>query len=100
MKRNLFSSGKGSDSSVLLSISIIIFSLIMVSTFAAAYAIPTSNSTIPTSNSTIPTSNSTIPTSNSTIPTTNSSAAIDNQNGTIASFPGSIDSDRRHMPVL
>jgi hypothetical protein len=86
MKRNLFTGGKGSDGLALLSINIIIFLLIMVTTYTGVYANPTSNSTIPTSNSTIPTSNS--------------SSILENQNGTIASFPGSIDSDRRHLPVL
>ena len=93
MKKSLITSGKGPDGLVLLSINIMIFSLIIISTFTGAYANPTSNSTIPTSNSTIPTSNSTIPTSNSSSP-------MENQNGTIASFPGSIDGDRRHMPVI
>jgi hypothetical protein len=92
MIRNLFKKGKRTDGLVLLSINIIIFSLIIVSTFAGVYANPASNSTIPASNSTIPASNSTIPASNS-------SSVVDNQNGTIASFPGSIDSDRRHMPL-
>ena len=36
--------------------------------------------------------------SNSTL--TNSNSTENNQNGTITSFPGSVDSDRRHMPVL
>ena len=36
--------------------------------------------------------------SNSTL--TNSNSTHNNQNGTITSFPGSIDSDRRHMPLL
>ncbi len=36
--------------------------------------------------------------SNSTL--TNSNSTLNNQNGTITSFPGSIDGDRRHMPVL
>ena len=36
--------------------------------------------------------------SNSTM--TNSNSTEDNQNGTITSFPGFLDSDRRHMPVL
>jgi hypothetical protein len=85
MIRNLFKKGKRTDGLVLLSINIIIFSLIIVSTFAGVYANPASNSTIPASNSTIPASNS--------------SSVVDNQNGTIASFPGSIDSDRRHMPL-
>jgi hypothetical protein len=85
MIRNLFKKGKRTDGLVLLSINIIIFSLIIVSTFAGVYANPASNSTIPASNTTIPASNS--------------SSVVDNQNGTIASFPGSIDSDRRHMPL-
>jgi hypothetical protein len=86
MRKNLIPSGKGPDGLVLLSINIMIFSLIIISTFTGAYANSTSNSTIPTSNSTIPTSNSSSP--------------MENQNGTIASFPGSIDGDRRHMPVI
>ncbi|HKR73821.1 MAG TPA: hypothetical protein VJR94_06880 [Candidatus Nitrosocosmicus sp.] len=86
MRKNLITSGKGRDGMVLLSINIMIFSLIIISTFTVAYANSTSNSTIPTSNSTIPTSNSSSP--------------MENQNGTIASFPGSIDGDRRHMPVI
>ena len=36
--------------------------------------------------------------SNSTL--TNSNSTENNINGTIASFPGSVDSDRRHMPVV
>ena len=36
--------------------------------------------------------------SNSTL--TNSNSTNNHQNGTITSFPGSIDSDRRHMPLL
>ena len=43
-------------------------------------------------------SNSTLTNSNSTL--TNSNSTENNQNGTITSFPGSVDSDRRHMPVL
>ncbi|MDR4492103.1 MAG: hypothetical protein R2685_14575 [Candidatus Nitrosocosmicus sp.] len=66
--------------------------------------LPTSNSTLlPTSNSTLlPTSNSTLlPTSNSTLlPTSNSTENETDQKGTITSFPGSLDSDRRHMPLL
>ena len=31
---------------------------------------------------------------------TDSNSTENNINGTISSFPGSIDSDRRHMPVL
>ena len=31
---------------------------------------------------------------------TNSNSTANNLNGTIASFPGSVDSDRRHMPVI
>ena len=79
MRKNLITSGKGRDGLVLLSINIMIFSLIIISTFTVAYANSTSNSTIPTSNSSSP---------------------MENQNGTIASFPGSIDGDRRHMPVI
>ena len=36
--------------------------------------------------------------SNSTL--TNSNSTENNLNGTITSFPGSVDSDRRHMPVI
>ena len=36
--------------------------------------------------------------SNSTLTSSNSTES--NLNGTIASFPGSVDSDRRHMPVI
>ncbi|HYF99531.1 MAG TPA: hypothetical protein VD815_05530 [Candidatus Saccharimonadales bacterium] len=79
------SKDKHTKISVLLAINILLFSLIFVSTFVGVNATLESNSTIPASNSTIPASNST--------------SSIDNQNGTIASFPGSIDSDRRHMPV-
>ena len=43
-------------------------------------------------------SNSTLTNSNSTL--TNSNSTYNHQNGTITSFPGSIDSDRRHMPLL
>ena len=43
-------------------------------------------------------SNSTLTNSNSTL--TNSNSTNNHQNGTITSFPGSIDSDRRHMPLL
>ena len=37
--------------------------------------------------------------SNSTL-LTDSNSTENNINGTISSFPGSLDSDRRHMPVL
>ena len=57
-----------------------------------------SNSTMTNSNSTMTNSNSTMTNSNSTM--TNSNSTENDQNGTITSFPGSIDSDRRHMPVL
>ena len=43
-------------------------------------------------------SNATLTNSNSTL--TNSNSTENNLNGTIASFPGSVDSDRRHMPVI
>ena len=92
MKKIPFSHDKRTEVSVLLSISMVIFSLILVATFAEVNANPLSNSTNPLSNSTNPLSNSTDPQANLT-------SDLDNKNGTIASFPGSIDSDRRHMPV-
>ena len=85
MKKIPFSHDKRTEVSVLLSISMVIFSLILVATFAEVNANPLSNSTNPLSNSTNPQANLT--------------SDLDNKNGTIASFPGSIDSDRRHMPV-
>lgn len=47
-------------------------------------------------------SNATVlPTTNTTLlPTTNGTENETGQNGSIASFPGSLDSDRRHMPIL
>ncbi|VFJ13099.1 hypothetical protein [Candidatus Nitrosocosmicus franklandus] len=70
---------------LLLSISMVVFSMVIVPTFDELYANTISNST------------NTI--SNSTNLAANMTSDPDNQNGTIASFPGSIDSDRRHMPV-
>ena len=92
MKKISFSYEKRIGISALLCICMILFSLVLVSTFEDVY-------TNPISNSTNPISNSTNPISNSTSPTTNLTSEGDNQNGTIASFPGSIDSDPRHLPV-
>jgi hypothetical protein len=36
----------------------------------------------------------------SLLPSTNATEDDSGQNGTIASFPGSLDSDRRHVPLL
>lgn len=42
-----------------------------------------------------------MPTTNTTlIPTKNAIENETGQNGTISSFPGSLDSDRRHMPLV
>ena len=66
-----------SNTFVLFSISIFLILSLFPLTLSNTYASVDSNSTMTTSNST-----------------------DNNQNGTITSFPGSIDSDRRHMPLL
>ncbi|HEU5120327.1 MAG TPA: hypothetical protein VFT71_05010 [Candidatus Nitrosocosmicus sp.] len=85
MKKTQFSHNRGTGISVLLIISMIVFSLVLASTFVDTYGSSLSNSTSSLSNSTSPTANLT--------------AEPESRNGTIASFPGSVDSDRRHMPV-
>ena len=44
--------------------------------------------------------NSTLLTDSNSTLLTDSNSTENNINGTISSFPGSLDSDRRHMPVL
>lgn len=85
MKKTPLWHNSGIKVPLLLSIGMFMLSLLAVSTFDEPYANPISNSTNPISNSTDLTANMT--------------SDLDNQNGTIASFPGSVDSDRRHMPV-
>ena len=76
---------------ILFSISLILILSLFPLTLSNTYASLDSNSTLTNSNSTLTNSNSTL---------TNSNSTHNNQNGTITSFPGSIDSDRRHMPLL
>ena len=71
------------------SISLLILALFTL-TLSNVFANLDSNSTLLTDSNSTP---------NSTL-LTDSNSTENNINGTISSFPGSLDSDRRHMPVL
>ena len=83
------------------SISLLILALFTL-TLSNVFANLDTNSTLLTdSNSTLLTdSNSTLLTDSNSTLLTDSNSTENNINGTISSFPGSLDSDRRHMPVL
>ncbi|KAA2283436.1 hypothetical protein F1Z66_02765 [Candidatus Nitrosocosmicus sp. SS] len=104
MKKNTSSRLKINHVLIMFAINVLLLSVYVESITVEVNGLLSSNSTLlPTSNSTLlPTSNSTLlPTSNSTLlPTSNSTENETDQKGTIASFPGSLDSDRRHMPLL
>jgi hypothetical protein len=104
MKKNTSSGLKINHVVIMFAINVLLLSVYVESITVEVNGLLSSNSTLlPTSNSTLlPTSNSTLlPTSNSTLlPTSNSTENETDQKGTITSFPGSLDSDRRHMPLL
>ncbi|WP_196816609.1 hypothetical protein [Candidatus Nitrosocosmicus oleophilus] len=75
------------------SISLLILALFTL-TLSNVFANLDTNSTLLTD------SNSTLLTDSNSTLLTDSNSTENNINGTISSFPGSLDSDRRHMPVL
>ena len=75
------------------SISLLILALFTL-TLSNVFANLDPNSTLLTD------SNSTLLTDSNSTLLTDSNSTENNINGTISSFPGSLDSDRRHMPVL
>ncbi|HET6589782.1 MAG TPA: hypothetical protein VFG45_06440 [Candidatus Nitrosocosmicus sp.] len=88
MKKNTSSGLKINRVVIMFAINVLLLSVYMASIAVEVNGLLSSNSTL------LPTSNSTL------LPTSNSTENETDQKGTIASFPGSLVSDRRHMPLL
>ena len=80
MKKNTSSGLKINRVVIMFAINVLLLSVYMASIAVEVNGLLSSNSTL--------------------LPTSNSTENETDQKGTIASFPGSLDSDRRHMPLL
>lgn len=88
MKKNNTSGSKIDHVIIMFAINALLLSVFMESLIVEVNGLPYTNTTL------IPNTNTTL------IPATNATENETGQNGTIASFPGSLDSDRRHMPLV